>query len=229
MASLADELSAAMCPMGDSGNEGTNTVGVEDSENNKNLSNVKSSNNPSVKNTTTNPQQNENYHGHKISEEMEMTCDITIPAMKLYGKSDIASTTNLYPQNIVIDDNETSFDQEQLCLESQHSELLIVSDTSKSNDNDPPENSIMALSANESVPNLKFNEESDVSENEKSCLWSHISTDFDPEEETANFGTRHAIENDGKLFDVITFATIEPKVTTQSSFNKFTLPRKYGI
>ena len=203
MASLADELSAAMCPIGESGNEFIHTVGVVDSENNKNLSNVIS------------PNKNENYHGHKISEEMEMTCDITIPAMKLYGKSDIASTTNLYPQNIVTDDNETSYDQEQLCLESQHSDLLIVSDTSKTNDNDPPENSIMALSANESVPNLKFNEESDVSQNEKSCLWSHISTDFDPEEETANFGTRHAIENDGKLFDVITFATIEPKVTTQ--------------
>ena len=215
MASLADELSAAMCPIDESGNEAISTVGDVDSENNKNLSNVISPNKPSVKIITTNPQQNENYHGHKISEEMEMTCDITIPAMKLYGKSDIASTTNLYPQNIVIDDNETSFDQEQLCLESQHSDLLIVSDTSKSNDNDPPENSIMALSANESVPNLKFNEESDVSQNEKSCLWSHISTDFDPEEETANFGTQHAIENDGKLFDVITFATIEPKVTTQ--------------
>ena len=215
MASLADELSAAMCPIGESGNEVISTVGDVDSENNKNLSNVISPNKPSVKIITTNPQQNENYQGHKISEEMEMTCDITIPAMKLYGKSDIASTTNLYPQNIVIDDNETSFDQEQLCLESQHSDLLIVSDTSKSNDNDQPGNSIMALSANESVPNLKFNEESDVSQNEKSCLWSHISTDFDPEEETANFGTRHAIENDGKLFDVITFATIEPKVTTQ--------------
>ena len=45
------------------------------------------------------------------------------------------------------------------------------------------------------------------------CIWSHIDTDFDPEEETANFGTRYALENDGKLFDVFTYATIEPKVS----------------
>lgn len=39
--------------------------------------------------------------------------------------------------------------------------------------------------------------------------WSRIDTNFDPDEETANFGTRHAIEN-GKLFDVFTHATVSP-------------------
>ena len=42
--------------------------------------------------------------------------------------------------------------------------------------------------------------------------WTKISTDFDPEEETKNFGTRHAIESCGKIFDVFTHATISPKI-----------------
>ena len=40
--------------------------------------------------------------------------------------------------------------------------------------------------------------------------WSNIGTNFDPDEETANFGTRHAIEASGKLFDVFTLATVSP-------------------
>ena len=34
-------------------------------------------------------------------------------------------------------------------------------------------------------------------------VWNEITTDFDPEEETANFGTRHALEADGNLYEVI--------------------------
>ena len=45
-----------------------------------------------------------------------------------------------------------------------------------------------------------------------SGTWSVIGTNFDPDEETANFGTRHALEADGRLFDVFTYATIDPKV-----------------
>jgi hypothetical protein len=45
-----------------------------------------------------------------------------------------------------------------------------------------------------------------------SGTWSVIGTNFDPDEETANFGTRHALEADGTLFDVFTYATIDPKV-----------------
>ena len=41
--------------------------------------------------------------------------------------------------------------------------------------------------------------------------WTKITTDFDTEEETQNFGTRHAIESCGKIFDVFTQATISPK------------------
>ena len=41
--------------------------------------------------------------------------------------------------------------------------------------------------------------------------WTQITTDFDTEEETQNFGTRHAIESCGKIFDVFTHATISPK------------------
>ena len=46
-----------------------------------------------------------------------------------------------------------------------------------------------------------------------SGLWSQVGTNFDPDEETRNFGTRHALEAEGKLFDVFTYATVEPKVT----------------
>ena len=34
------------------------------------------------------------------------------------------------------------------------------------------------------------------------AVWNEITTDFDPEEETANFGTRHALEADGNLYEV---------------------------
>ena len=43
-------------------------------------------------------------------------------------------------------------------------------------------------------------------------MWSKIVTNFDPDEETANFGTRHAVEASGKIFDVFTHATITPKL-----------------
>lgn len=45
-------------------------------------------------------------------------------------------------------------------------------------------------------------------------MWSVLCTDFDPEEETANFGvTRAALQSrGGELYDVVTFATLEPKV-----------------
>ena len=45
-----------------------------------------------------------------------------------------------------------------------------------------------------------------------SGTWSVIGTNFDPDDETANFGTRRALEAEGKLFDVFTYATIDPKV-----------------
>ena len=38
-------------------------------------------------------------------------------------------------------------------------------------------------------------------ESEK-VVWNEINTDFDPEEETANFGTRHALEAEGNLYEV---------------------------
>ncbi len=35
-----------------------------------------------------------------------------------------------------------------------------------------------------------------------SRLWTEILTDFDPEEETANFGTRVSLVSDGSLYEV---------------------------
>ena len=34
------------------------------------------------------------------------------------------------------------------------------------------------------------------------AVWNEVSTDFDPEEETANFGTRHALESGDSLYEV---------------------------
>jgi hypothetical protein len=35
-----------------------------------------------------------------------------------------------------------------------------------------------------------------------SGLWTEILTDFDPEEETANFGTRLSLVTEGSLYEV---------------------------
>jgi hypothetical protein len=51
-----------------------------------------------------------------------------------------------------------------------------------------------------------------------SGIWSVIGTNFDPDDETANFGTRHALEADGRLFDVFTYATVDPKVCCDKCF-----------
>ena len=42
----------------------------------------------------------------------------------------------------------------------------------------------------------------DGGEEDEMTLWNEIATDFDPEEETANFGTRKALEADGNLYEV---------------------------
>ena len=38
---------------------------------------------------------------------------------------------------------------------------------------------------------------------EERAVWNEVSTDFDPDEETANFGTRHALESGDHLYEVI--------------------------
>ena len=51
-----------------------------------------------------------------------------------------------------------------------------------------------------------------------SSIWNGLSTDFDPEDETANFGTRLAVEDKGgHLYDVITFAICQPEVSPSSN------------
>ena len=41
-------------------------------------------------------------------------------------------------------------------------------------------------------------------------MWTNFTTDFNQDEETANFGTRLAVEAKGNLYDVVTFALFEP-------------------
>jgi hypothetical protein len=47
-------------------------------------------------------------------------------------------------------------------------------------------------------------------------MWCSLSTNFNQDEETANFGTRLAIEENGNLYEVVTLALLEPDV---SKFN----------
>ena len=210
MASLADELSAAMCPGKDSSNESTSPQYDINSENNKNVSNIVVP--PS--NQCYRPLSDEKPYNFKLSESMDMTCDITMPAMKLTGNNDIASATMLSPKDISLDKNETIHVQHPSNLNEDQSNNQLKIDNSfdqidSASCRDRAANSILSDDKTSSFENSDLNDET---QKVNHCLWSHISTDFDPEEETANFGTRYAVENDGKLFDVITFATIEPKV-----------------
>ena len=56
--------------------------------------------------------------------------------------------------------------------------------------------------------------------------WTEISTDFDPEEETANFGTRHALEADGSIYEVRGALIFHPYIL--SSFNYFSFSSLKG-
>ena len=210
MASLADELSAAMCPSKESTNESTSPQYDINSENNKNVNNIVVP--PS--NQCFRPLSDENPYNFKLSESMDMTCDITMPAMKLTGNNDIASATMISPQDITLDKNETLHGQHPSNLNEDQSDDQSKIDNScdqidTASFRDRAVNSFMS---DDKASNFDSSDLNDETQKVNHCLWSHISTDFDPEEETANFGTRYAVENDGKLFDVITFATIEPKV-----------------
>ncbi len=44
-----------------------------------------------------------------------------------------------------------------------------------------------------------------------SGLWTEILTDFDPEEETANFGTRLSLVTEGSLYEVPSILLSEKK------------------
>ena len=49
----------------------------------------------------------------------------------------------------------------------------------------------------------------EVDETSEKAIWNEVSTDFDPDEETANFGTRQALETAGSLYEVSQVDTIE--------------------
>lgn len=41
------------------------------------------------------------------------------------------------------------------------------------------------------------------------ACWNIINTEWDPDQETVNFGTRQCVVVDSALFDVVTLATVE--------------------
>ena len=70
----------------------------------------------------------------------------------------------------------------------------------------------------------------DGGEEDEMILWNEIATDFDPEEETANFGTRRALEADGNLYEVeylsswLKFNFLPLQVTTLATIDPSSSP-----
>ena len=225
MGSLADELSAAMA-----GNEqcivSDPTIQNGSSENNQNMINTSSTSGSSS--IISGSQQNmkvhtplfddnnfkeQNPYPFNMSGDIDITCDVTMPVMgEMYSafNHELVSSTIISPQDIGIDDtiaknNELS--SYYTCVQSSTIRTNAKTDEKIQSDSETIHKSISEQSFDKDMQQDQENSE------QTPCIWSHIDTDFDPEEETANFGTRYALENDGKLFDVFTYATIEPKVS----------------
>ena len=49
---------------------------------------------------------------------------------------------------------------------------------------------------------ISYIQSMEVDETSEKAIWNEVSTDFDPDEETANFGTRQALETAGSLYEV---------------------------
>lgn len=49
--------------------------------------------------------------------------------------------------------------------------------------------------------------------------WNTINTEWDPDQETVNFGTRQFVVVDSALYDVVTLATVESQEIVSSSRN----------
>jgi hypothetical protein len=43
------------------------------------------------------------------------------------------------------------------------------------------------------------------------AVWTEVTTGFDTEEETVNFGTRAVVDNSNGIFETLTLATIQPQ------------------
>ena len=221
MTSLADELSAASCGEAqECQNVSKGLLQFENPENNPNIANTSrtSATNKASSSLHRDPTKYQLNNDQcslaaDTSDDMDITCDVTLPAM-VNGQlivnsgptinSTISATDNFMDETIGVIakqqemmGNSTRFDLSTIKTEDEklQSSLDIGLDNS--------ENATVAEEAQ-----LKEH----LMSSQSSCQWSQISTDFDPDEETANFGTRHAMEADGKLFDVFTYATIEPKV-----------------
>ena len=125
---------------------------------------------------------------------------------------ELISSTVISPQDIVMDDSIAA----NIGVSSYPDDIRTIADTEITNAICGENIHSDSLTLLKSITDQSLNNDIDDRQEkieQRQCIWSHIDTDFDPEEETANFGTRYALENDGKLFDVFTYATIEPKVS----------------
>ena len=223
MASLADELSAATSGE-DKGYfqiEANITEVNQDLENNRNINNTSYSTETNKVPTQFNKFGITQQSASCFNEyDMDITCDVTIPVMNKEKYPEIREIESRTLQDISVDNTivEKSVrlsSDKQIDTTSSDVEITTMQDDVTSSIKSPiiSKNIFSASVDHSSI-------DSEAAEEYSSCLWTQISTDFDPEEETVNFGTRYALEKDGKLFDVFTFATIEPKVIKLRLFLK---------
>ena len=148
------------------------------------------------------------------SAEMDITCDVTMAAMCAVNSASNINVEN----NEILDSQGIDIDQTFAANSGQstyyNDTSIVISDTESVVEKRDQTIQSDCVTISQS-PEQATNNTIDQDQGQISCIWSNINTDFDPEEETANFGTRYALENDGKLFDVFTYATIEPKVSVR--------------
>ena len=227
MTSLADELFAATSNKEpESTDVSTHSIQRKDLENDPNLTNTSlvKPNMPGkclpsyLHDVNTCEAKKEQYlYPADTSDDMDITCDVTLPAMSRRQLDDnlgVVSSNITQAQDIAMDetiaintrqqallDNKRDYELPDLNIRNMKVSEKLFSDSKLVNSSTCEQ----MLLEGETGPKQEIAKQT-------SCLWSRISTDFDQDEETANFGTRYAIETDGKLFDVFTYATIEPKV-----------------
>ena len=221
MTSLADELSAASCGEPQECQDVSNRLlQHEDPENNPNIANTSRTSTTSkassslYRDPTKYELNNEQCSlAADTSYDMDITCDVTMPAM--VNPQLIVNSGSTINNTVSATD---SFMDETMAVIAKQQERVGDStrfDLSTIKTEDEKHQSSLDISLDDSE-NVTGADEVQLKEHlmssQLTCQWSQISTDFDPDEETANFGTRHALEADGKLFDVFTYATIEPKV-----------------
>ena len=240
MTSLADELLAVTSKTEKSGDMSKSSTNLENLENDPNSTNtyLAQTNFPYVQEQHNVHSKTTPFcYAANNADDMDITCDVTLAAMNkskltydlgMESNNTLSVQASCMEETFALNIKDHAKTAQEIVMDetivahtkkNTHFECGKFSETSELDDQHEKigekliPNSL-ALSTDEDKETLvgikNFTEETI---GRSSCVWSEISTDFDPDEETVNFGTRYALEADGKLFDVFTYATIEPKVS----------------